>query len=98
MAGGSQLRIRLLGGLVVDGYSERDLGSRKGRTLLKRLAVGRGGFVSIDQLVDALWGDEPPSKPNDESTCPFPVSAKVRNPARCSGTPRNGALDPRALG
>ena len=35
----AELRVRLMGGLSVDGIAERELGSRKARTLLKLLAV-----------------------------------------------------------
>ncbi|MGH9281385.1 MAG: AfsR/SARP family transcriptional regulator, partial [Acidimicrobiales bacterium] len=60
------MRVRLLGGFEVEGFSERDLGSRKGRTLLKVLALARGAPVTVDRLADALWGDEPPSRPSDQ--------------------------------
>jgi len=60
------MRVRLLGGLEVEGRVERDLGSRKARTLLKVLALGRGSPVSTDRLVDILWGDEPPARPVDQ--------------------------------
>ena len=42
-----------------------DLGSRKGRTLLKLLVVNRGRVVPTDRIVDVIWGDEPPAKPED---------------------------------
>ncbi|MEY2457319.1 MAG: hypothetical protein QOK06_2413, partial [Acidimicrobiaceae bacterium] len=35
------LRIRLLGGLDVEGLEEKEIGSRKARTLVKVLALGR---------------------------------------------------------
>ena len=62
----AQLRIRLLGGFVVDGLNEHEIGSRKGRTVLKVLALARGAPVSTDRLVDVLWGDELPSRPTDQ--------------------------------
>src|SRR5947199_10661084 len=62
-----QLRVRLLGGLDVDGVDERALGSRKARTLVKVLALGRGQPVPADAVVDALWpGDDVPAKPTEQ--------------------------------
>ena len=62
----SQLRVRLLGGFVVESLDEREIGSRKGRTVLKVLALARGGPVSTDRLVDVLWGDDLPARPTDQ--------------------------------
>ncbi len=62
----TELRIRLMGGLSVDGIAERDLGSRKARTLLKLLAVARGEVVPVDRAADVLWGLELPAKPAEQ--------------------------------
>ena len=62
----SFLRVRVLGGLVVEGVNDRDLGSRKGRLLLKVLLVGRSAPVSTTLLAEALWGDRQPSQPADQ--------------------------------
>ena len=43
--------------------SGRDLGSRKARTLLALLASHHGRRVPLDQVVEALWPDGPPSDP-----------------------------------
>lgn len=45
----AQLRVRVLGGLAVEGMDEREMGSRKGRTVLKVLALGRGSPVTSEQ-------------------------------------------------
>lgn len=58
--------MRLLGGLSVEGRAERDLGSRKGRTLLKVLAVARGAPVPIEGLADVLWGADLPARPAEQ--------------------------------
>jgi DNA-binding SARP family transcriptional activator/tetratricopeptide (TPR) repeat protein len=58
--------VRVLGGLVVEGLSDRDLGSRKGRQLMKVLLTARGTPVSTGQLAEALWGDEQPAQPVDQ--------------------------------
>ena len=60
------VRVRVLGGFSVDDVPERDLGSRKARTLLKALALGRGSPVAVDRLVDIVWGDNPPARPVDQ--------------------------------
>ncbi|HUI02835.1 MAG TPA: AAA family ATPase [Acidimicrobiales bacterium] len=60
------LRIRLLGGFRVEGIEERALGTRKGRVLLKRLAVAGGRPVPTEELVEAVWGEEPPQRPADQ--------------------------------
>lgn len=60
------VRVRLLGGFQVEGMAERDLGSRKGRTLLKVLALAGGAPVSVDRIADVLWGDDQPSRPAEQ--------------------------------
>lgn len=60
------MRVRVLGGFSVDGVAERELGSRKARGLLKVLAVARGAPVSVERLVDVLWGEAPPARPTDQ--------------------------------
>lgn len=53
----------MIGGLEVEGIAERDLGSRKARRALKRLAVARGRPVPAAGLEEVLWGDAPPGDP-----------------------------------
>ena len=60
------LRVRVLGGLVVEGVGDRELASRKGRLLLKVLLMARGRPVSNDRLADVLWGDRQPAHPVDQ--------------------------------
>lgn len=63
----SEWGLRLVGPLTVhrDGteHSGRSLGSRKARTLMVLLALDRGRVTTVDRIVDALWGDRPPSRP-----------------------------------
>src|SRR3984893_9431196 len=67
MTGLSQLRVRLLGGLDVEGVAGPALGSRKARTLVKVLAVARGAFVPADTVVEALWPDDDvPARPVEQ--------------------------------
>jgi DNA-binding SARP family transcriptional activator len=51
--------------VVRDGteLTEGEIGSRKSRTLLKLLAVGRPGLVPVDRIVDVLWPNERPAAP-----------------------------------
>jgi DNA-binding SARP family transcriptional activator len=60
------LRIRVLGGLQVEDLDAAALGSRKARSLMKRLALARGQAVPVDQLVDGLWGNSPPARPAEQ--------------------------------
>jgi DNA-binding SARP family transcriptional activator len=60
------LSVRVLGELEVDGIEPSALGSRKGRALLRLLAIARGQAVSADALALALWGDALPSRPADQ--------------------------------
>ena len=46
------------GGRIVP---EVELGSRKGRTLLKLLLVNRGHMVSSERIIEALWGEIMPA-------------------------------------
>jgi DNA-binding SARP family transcriptional activator len=41
----------------------KDVGSRKGRTVLALLAVERGRTVPVDGIVEVLWADAPPRRP-----------------------------------
>lgn len=60
------LRVRLLGGLEIDGVDPARFGSRKARTLVRLLALAEGAPVPVDAIVDALWGDDPPAVPADQ--------------------------------
>jgi DNA-binding SARP family transcriptional activator/WD40 repeat protein len=53
-----RMRIGVLGPLEIDEQSAR-LGTRD-RVVLAALAMHPGEVLSVEQLADALWGDEPP--------------------------------------
>jgi DNA-binding SARP family transcriptional activator len=57
------MRFRVLGPLEVhtaDGWVP--IGAAKWRAVLARLLLNAGQIVSIDTLVDELWGDDPPAR------------------------------------
>jgi hypothetical protein len=58
-----RLGVRLLGEFRLDGAGLDALRSRQARTLLKRLALARGGTVPPDRLVDAIWPAARPTRP-----------------------------------
>jgi DNA-binding SARP family transcriptional activator len=46
-----------------DAWEVRDVGSRKARTLLALLGARAGRAVTMDQVVEALWADARPRRP-----------------------------------
>jgi YVTN family beta-propeller protein len=55
------VEFRILGplGVLVDGR-EIALGGARQRAVLAILLIHRGGAVSVDRIIDELWGDDPP--------------------------------------
>ncbi len=60
------LAVRVLGDFGVDGVAPQALGSRKARLALRLLALAGGQAVPSGVLADALWGDAPPARPDDQ--------------------------------
>ena len=60
------LAVRVLGDFGVDGVEPQALGSRKARIALRLLALADGQVVPSAVLTDALWGDAPPARPDDQ--------------------------------
>lgn len=55
------MHYRLLGPLqVVRADSTVDVGPHKQRVVLAALLLARGRVVSVDRLIDAVWGDDVP--------------------------------------
>src|ERR1022692_3443190 len=57
------VRVRVIGGLSVEGFAEPHLGSRKARLALRILGIAQGRPVSIERLTDALWLEDQPRDP-----------------------------------
>ena len=60
-AGRQDVPFRLFGGVGVAGGAE--LGGPKQRAVLALLLLEPGRVVSLDRIVDAVWGDDPPNRP-----------------------------------
>ena len=60
MEAGIEFRVLGSSAVVVDG-TPVDIGSRKQRALLAVLALRAGQVLSVDRLVDDLWGERPPA-------------------------------------
>ncbi len=60
------LAVRVLGEFGVDGVQPHALGSRKARLALHLLALGGGQAVPSGVLIDAIWGDARPARPEDQ--------------------------------
>jgi DNA-binding SARP family transcriptional activator len=60
------MRLTIFGGLrVLGGEQALELGGPKQRAVLAVLALHLNQVVSVDRLVDDLWGDElPPRRPS----------------------------------
>ncbi|MFD2093115.1 ATP-binding protein [Blastococcus deserti] len=61
-----ELRVRLFGGVHVDGVPPADLGTRKARTLLGVLAAADGRSVPLERLTAAVWPEHLPARPVDQ--------------------------------
>lgn len=53
-------RIAVLGTTKIDGTTDAGSLTRRDRVVLGALATSHGEALTVDQLSDALWGDEPP--------------------------------------
>src|ERR1043166_3473193 len=60
------MEFRLLGPIrVFEGGRELVIGGDRQRALLVALLLRPNDVVSTDRLIDALWGDSPPSRPEN---------------------------------
>ena len=84
------MELRILGPVEVrDGARRIELAGGKQRVLLAVLALHAGEVVSVDRLIDTLWGDAPPA------TAPKALQGLVSQLRRALG---DGVLETRAPG
>jgi DNA-binding SARP family transcriptional activator/predicted ATPase len=82
------MEFRLLGPFeVVYGGSRLDLGSRKQRALLAMLVLNADHVVTVDQLVEGLWGEAPPARALVSLQAYVSNLRRVLEPARAAGEP-----------
>ena len=62
-----------------------DLGGNKQQRVLAALLLAKGNVVSKDRLIDAVWGDRPPAKPNVTLRSYVSHLRKVLEPDRDAG-------------
>ncbi|MFC0861535.1 BTAD domain-containing putative transcriptional regulator [Sphaerimonospora cavernae] len=87
--GVSGLDFRVLGSLeVVDARGNiLDVGSRKQRAVLALLVLNAPHIVPLDQLIDRLWADEPPSSATGTLQAYISHLRKVLEPRRSPRAP-----------
>ncbi len=82
------LRVRTLGAFEIEGVDLTAVRSRKTRLLLKVLALGRGRPVSVDRLLEVIWGGEPPMHPERDLSA---LVSRARGVVGRDAIPRNDA-------
>ncbi|MGP9019633.1 BTAD domain-containing putative transcriptional regulator [Streptomyces sp. BR1] len=84
------MRIVLLGSVQAygDDAAPIPIGGVRLRMLLARLALDAGRAVSVDALVDGLWGEEPPA---DAANALQALVSRLRKALRGTGTVESGA-------
>ena len=60
------LAVRVLSDFGADGIEPQAFGSRKARLVLQLLATAGGQAVPAGVLIDALWDNAPPARPEDQ--------------------------------
>ncbi|MGK3945199.1 BTAD domain-containing putative transcriptional regulator [Streptomyces sp. RP5T] len=82
------LRFAVLGPVRAwHGGRELDLGSPQQRAVLVTLLSRRGRLVTVGELVDAIWGEEPPTAAISVLRTYVSRLRKVLEPGRAAGTP-----------
>ena len=72
------LAVRVLGDFAVDGVEPQAFGSRKARLTLQLLALAEEQVVPSDVLIDALWADSPPARPDDQLAVLMKAALRAR--------------------
>ncbi|OKI85251.1 AfsR/SARP family transcriptional regulator [Micromonospora sp. CB01531] len=80
--------IRVLGSLEAEtGCASTNLGGPRQRAILALLVAARGQVVSIDRLIEDLWGGEPPAQALKTLQSYVSNLRKLLEPGREPGTP-----------
>jgi DNA-binding SARP family transcriptional activator len=80
------VEVRVLGPMeLVVGSHPTDLGTRMHRALLSLLLMDLGRVVSVDRLVDCMWGEEPPPTATNALQVYVSRLRKILEPNRPAG-------------
>ncbi|MXP24047.1 AAA family ATPase [Gordonia sp. HNM0687] len=84
----ARLAYTVLGGLGAQIDSEpAELGTRKQRAVLAQLLLARGDSVSVDRLIDGIWGPTPPDRAEVSVQAYVSGLRKALEPGRRPRTP-----------
>lgn len=78
---------------VRTGASITSITSPAHRRLLARLAVADGSTVSVEQLIDTIWGDEPPARPKESLQSQIHRLRSLLGPGLLDSTPAGYRLN-----
>ncbi|MBA2496140.1 MAG: AAA family ATPase [Acidimicrobiia bacterium] len=82
------MEFKILGPLeVCDGDRTVDVGGPKQRAVLAALVIDAGSVVSLDRLIDQLWGDQPPARATGTLQAYIFNLRRVLEPGRAPRTP-----------
>lgn len=82
------VRFGILGPLVLERAGQQvAVGRPKQRALLALLLTEAGRTVSVDRMIDELWGDEPPPKATASLQAYVSNLRRILEPDRAPGTP-----------
>src|SRR3712207_2947027 len=85
---GGPVEFSLLGPLqVVDGDRMVELGGRKQRAILAMLVLEQNRVVSMDRVIDRLWGDDSPAQATGTVQAYVSSLRKALGPVRRPGGP-----------